>query len=407
MVVGIALVGAGFYAVVHGHFLGLVVQRTLGPYSDTLAEHGFASDDPDIWQRMARRHNVVIIVQPPAGEAYAFDSTGHPAIISTETPSVFRHWIRAHRTGPDGTEVIFQFSLFSFSESHMPILAGMLVIIVAVIGSVFWFLQRQIRPLTLLRRGVDAVTQGDFKARVPVIRNDEIGKVATAFNTMTGRVGEMIDDRERLLADVSHELRSPIARMKVALEFMPEGDKRESLARDMREMEQLIAALLEREALRSRADRLEGERFDLRQLAADVVATHAGRGPGVELVEPVRPEPAVVHADPALLRMLIQNLVDNAIKFSHPDSRPVQVSVQSNGGPTGQTVIRVIDDGIGIPSGTADQLFKPFVKGDRSRGHGVGYGIGLSLCQRIVQLHEGTIELRARKPRGTEVVVTL
>jgi len=74
---------------------------------------------------------------------------------------------------------------------------------------------------------------------------------------------------------------------------------------------------------------------------------------------------------------------------------------------TDQVILRVADDGIGIPTGSEEKIFEPFVKLDQARGHGVGYGIGLNLCQRIVQLHGGTIRLLPREPRGTEAVVTL
>jgi signal transduction histidine kinase len=218
---------------------------------------------------------------------------------------------------------------------------------------------------------------------------------------MAGRVGQMINDRERLLADVSHELRSPIARMKVALEFVPQGDKRDSLARDLREMEKLIAVLLEREELRSRAGRLKGEEMDLDALTGEVVAAFAGRVPGVEFVSSGA---VTIHADASLMKLLIQNLLDNAVKFSHPDSRSVVVTLETA---PDQVILRVADDGIGIPTGCEEKIFEPFVKLDQARGHGVGYGIGLNLCQRIVQLHDGTIRLLPREPRGTEAVVTI
>lgn len=182
------------------------------------------------------------------------------------------------------------------------------------------------------------------------MRNDEIGQVAGAFNVMTARVGEMIDDREQLLADVSHELRSPIARMKVALEFMPEGGKRESLARDLVEMEKLIAVLLEREALRSRASRLDTEEVDLDALTGSVVATFADQGPGVEFVSSGT---VTIPVDPAMIKLLVQNLIDNAVKFSRPDSRPIGVRLEPA---ATEVVLRIADDGIGIPDGTEEHL---------------------------------------------------
>ena len=399
VMVAVAVTGAVFYALVNNHYLGLILSRTLGPYSDALAEHVFANPDPEVWRRIAARHDVVIVVEPPDGDPVAFDADGEPLSAIPALP--LHGGLRAVRTAPDGTRVTIHWRLWTFQESHVPLLSGLLIMVVSVVGSAFWFLQKQLKPLAWLRTGVEAVARGDFKTRVPVVRDDEIGQVAGAFNEMATRVGKMIDDRERLLADVSHELRSPIARMKVALEFMPEGDKRDALARDLREMEKLIRVLLEREELRSRAGPLEGEEIDLASVVGEVVAGFADQGPGVELVSK---HPATIHADPALTKLLVQNLVDNAVKFSGPDSGPVVVTLETE---TDQLVLRVADDGIGIPAGSAEQVFEPFVKLDRARGHGVGYGIGLNLCQRIVQLHGGTIRLLQRESRGTEAVVTL
>jgi len=399
VIVGVAVVGAIFYGMVNNHFLGLILSRTLGPYSDALAEHVFANPDPGLWQKMAKRHGVMILVESPSGESVAFGAQGER--LPLNSPELQQSEIRSIRTAADGTKVTFYWKVWSFRESHLVLLAGLVIMILSVVGSAFWFLQRQLKPLAWLQTGVEAVARGDFKARVPIVRNDEIGQVAGAFNAMASRVGQMIDDRERLLADVSHELRSPIARMKVALEFVPEGDKRDALDRDLREMEKLIAVLLEREELRSRSGRLEGEQVDLDALTGEVVAAFADRGPGVKFVSGGA---LTIHADPALMKLLIQNLLDNAVKFSRPDSRPVVAKLETA---TDQVILRVADDGIGIPTGSEEKIFEPFVKLDQARGHGVGYGIGLNLCQRIVQLHGGTIRLLPREPRGTEAVVTL
>jgi two-component system OmpR family sensor kinase len=225
--------------------------------------------------------------------------------------------------------------------------------------------------------------------------------VAAAFNEMAARVGEMIASRERLLADVSHELRSPLARMKVALALLPEHDKRAALERDLREMEAQTTAPLERERLRSSPGAIELRELDLTALAAEVVAAFRDMGPGVEL-ETGEPTPLV--ADPASMRLLLQNLVDNAVKFSAPGSAPVIVRL---GKQVREVVLEVIDDGVGMPEGPTERLLEPFVKGDRARGHHVGFGLGLNLCQRAAELHRGRIALHPRQPRGTRVIVTL
>jgi len=96
----------------------------------------------------------------------------------------------ATRTGPDGTRVTFYWAAISLRDSHLPLLAALLVMVLGIVGSTFWLLQRQIKPLAWLRTGVEAVAQGDFETRVPVVRDDEIGQAAEAFNTMARRVGQ-------------------------------------------------------------------------------------------------------------------------------------------------------------------------------------------------------------------------
>jgi len=395
--VGIALLGAAFYALANAHFVSTVLSRTLGPYTDALAEGGFAQGDPEIWQKIAAQHRVSILVEPVDGVVEAFDDRGQPA----EPGALERAGVRAPREGPDGTRVTFYWSLSTLPESHLPQLGGLVVMVVLVVGSAYWFLRQQLRPLEALRGGVDSVAKGDFAARVPVVREDEIGQVAEAFNSMAERVGGMIDDRERLLADVSHELRSPIARMKVAVELLPEGGRSEDLRRDLTEMETLIGVLLDRERLRWRTGRLELQRVDLDAIASDVVDSYAGRDPGIELVSPGKVE---IRGDSELVKLLIQNLLDNALKFSLPGSEAVRVSLETR---DGQATLRVADDGVGLPPGGEERLFDPFVKGDPARGHHAGYGLGLNLCQRIVDLHGGAIRLLPREPRGCCAEVTL
>ncbi len=399
VIVGAGFAGAVLYGALNGRYLTTIVHRTLGPYSDALAAHVFADSYPKTLRRLAMNHRVTIILNPAAGEVVAFDPQGEE--LSTSDTDRSYGQISASRADANGNQVVFYWNLGSSWTNHLPLLAGFVIMLAAVVGSAFWFLQRQLKPLARLHSGVNAVARGELDSRVPVVRNDEIGQISAAFNIMTNRVGEMITDRERLLADVSHELRSPIARMKVALEFMPEGSKKETLARDLKEMGNLVTALLEREELRSRVDQFEGEDTELRPIIAEVITAVANRQPEVEFDSNFD---VWLSADPVLVKLLIKNLVDNAIKFSLPDSRPIIIKLEVE---KENIILRVIDDGIGIPTGSEERVFEPFVKLDRARGHRVGYGIGLNLCQRIVKLHGGTICLQARQPRGTEVVVTL
>ncbi len=402
--VALAIVIAGlailFSVAVNRKLVWDAMEGTVRGYSQTLANHILASSDPALWQSVARQHQVALLVQTPDLER-AYGPDGEPvsahAVLSSRLGIV-----PIDISGEGGSRVFFSWNLRHFARLHDPLVMWHLLLLIPVIGATYWFQRSQLRPLQWLRKGVDAVGQGDFKARVPVVRMDEIGQVATAFNQMTRQVEQMVADRERLLADVSHELRSPLSRVKVALELMPESDKRQSIQGDVREMERLISVLLERERLTALTGRLAAKPVDLVSLTRQVADTFSSREPGV--VFSARRESLIAEADADLVRLLIQNLIENAIKFSLPDSRPVQVSVEPA---EGAAELVIADDGPGIAVGDAAEIFKPFVKLDPARGHRTGYGLGLNLCWRIVQAHGGTIRMLPNGERGNQAVVRL
>ena len=212
----------------------------------------------------------------------------------------------------------------------------------------------------------------------------------------------MIRARDQLLLDVSHELRSPLTRMKVALELLPEGDKRQRIAADVAEMESMITELLELERLREGRG-LRRERRDLVPLLREVVESFQDRPPGARFMTTAAEIQAEVDGDK--IRTVIRNLLENAIKYSLSESLPVEVAVQDD---AGEITIRVTDDGPGIPEEDLANLFEPFYRVDRSRSKkSGGYGLGLSICKRIAEAHGGGITVANRAPRGAVFTLTL
>lgn len=399
----VVMIAIIFFHAMRGDIFEAAFQSPLKDWSATVAGH--IGSDPARAQAVARTHQVGIIIHTTDGR-FAFGPDGKPAEADEllEDTSRFRR-IDVHiQHGTQMQQLHYSFMLDKeqFDDNRNPLLITLVVLLLITIGLAYAIQLHLLRPLKWLRSGVDAVSGGDFSTRVPVVRNDEIGKVARSFNQMTGRVQQMMDDRERLLADVSHELRSPLARIKVALELLPEGEKRDAIAQDIREMESLTTALLEREQIRNQASQVSPERINLVTIAAEVIDGFNNTPPGVQLNVP--PQKLDINGDEALVKILIQNLVENAVKFSLPDSSPVEVGLLD----TGEGVqITVDDDGTGIPADLAKKIFEPFVKLNPARGHRAGYGLGLNLCQRIVQAQGGSIEIQQREPRGTRMLVSL
>lgn len=282
------------------------------------------------------------------------------------------------------------------------ILAAMAAALSAVLAAAYFFIRRVLKPLRTLETGVEALTAGRLDHRVPEAGDDELRDLAAAFNTMAGRLSELLNSKERLLLDMSHELRSPITRVKVQLEFLQDEEIREALRADVVEMEAMVTAILEEARLRTAAAALNLEKVEMAELIRSVAAEFKDRSPGTvcEVLEP-----APVRADRQKMRTVLRNLLDNALKNTPAGGDPVAVSMNRN--KDGVAII-IADRGEGIPEAALPHLFEPFFRADSSRSRKTGgYGLGLSLCKAIIDAHKGRIEVTSRVGSGTQVTVTL
>ncbi len=298
------------------------------------------------------------------------------------------------RDTPEGK---FLFSAFPDETMMMGWLVTLLVVVALVLFGAFVTIRWILRPLRDLARGVRAISAGDLTYRVPEYRTDELGRLTRAFNHMSGRIQTMLAARERLLLDVSHELRSPLTRIKVALEFLPPDDTRSLLRNDVEEMERMITEILENARLHSRFGRLDKSAFDLRELLEELLPEYDSRAPGVRLAH--FPNEVPLFADPEQVSTVMRNLITNALKYTPADSAPVEISVEMQ--PL-QTVIHVRDFGQGIAKDELELIFEPFYRTDRSRNKNTGgYGLGLSLCKAIMEAHDGSIAVNSVVNAGT------
>jgi signal transduction histidine kinase len=187
----------------------------------------------------------------------------------------------------------------------------------------------------------------------------------------------------------------------VTLEFLPADEQRARLAGDITEMERMVTALLELERLRMGRG-IVTAREDLTAMLREVGQTMEDHPPGVRVVSP--PQAIFADVDGEKIRIVLRNLVENAIKYSLPDSGPVEMTIVEN---AETVVVRVTDDGVGIPDSDAERVFEPFFRVDRSRSKGTGgYGLGLSICKRIMEAHGGSIALERGRVRGASFLLT-
>lgn len=288
--------------------------------------------------------------------------------------------------------------------------------------SMFWFIQPQhlwilgmvvllcyglalhlTSPVRTLQRAVDRFGKGDLSARAPATRRDELGQLARTFNQMAGRIQMLVTAERRLLMDISHELRSPLARLSVAIELARTNceESQTPLDRIQKEADRLAALVGELlEVTRAEADpanrKLEPVRLDelLTGIVDDSRIEADAHGCVLHLDVQRR---LATDGDPELLRRAIENVVRNAIRYSPPDAA-IDVSLR-DAEAAGWARITVRDRGPGVPENTLALLFEPFyrVDSDRNRDSG-GVGLGLSIARRAIELHQGRIKATNAAP---------
>jgi two-component system, OmpR family, sensor kinase len=289
------------------------------------------------------------------------------------------------------------------------VITGVALLGVVLVMSIA-FARSLARPLQTLEAVAAAFGRGDHDARTGLRRSDEIGAVAVAFDDMADRVNQLVQSQRELMGNVSHELRTPLSRMRVALDLVAEGDAAMARAvmseieRDVLELEVLVDDVLTSTRLDLVAQPLRVETVD----PADIVRSAEQRARTLGSRHPIRVTMPLglrpIAADPALLRRALDNLLDNARKYSDPGS-PIDVRVREDGA---ALVIEIEDRGIGIATGELESIFTPFFRADRSRHRGTGgVGLGLSLARKIAEAHGGAIRARSSLGRGTVMRVEL
>jgi signal transduction histidine kinase len=269
------------------------------------------------------------------------------------------------------------------------------------------------RPVERLTEGSRRLAGGDLSYRVPQPRHwrrwrraDQLTELTRAWNEMAERVEGLVRGHKELLANVSHELRSPLARLRVALELMPRQAasqaRLEQMEADLGELDALIETLLTSSRLEASGLPTELGRVDVAALFAQLVE-RARRDPltaGQELR--ARPgEALALTADGALLLRALWNLIENAAKYGAP---PITLAAEARGG---DVVFSVRDEGPGIPAAERERVFTPFYRAGGAAPRR-GFGLGLTLARRIAEVHGGTIRIDdGDGGRGCKVTLTL
>ncbi len=300
----------------------------------------------------------------------------------------------------DGTALVFDperdSTRLNLPRFVVPLAFTMLFVPLAVLS--LWGARMLTAPLRRLAEAADRFAI-DLDA-TPLAQQGpaEIRTLAHAFNAMKTRIRQLVESRSRMLAAVSHDLRTPLTRLRLRAEALADGEDKERTLRDVVAMDRMIGHALS--YLRDQASPSARERVDLATLLESICDDFADTGRPASYHGPRN---VVLDCEPDLMTRAISNLVDNALKFGHV----AKVSLDTRS--SAEVVIRVEDEGPGIPDEAKFMVFEPFSRGDEARGapETEGFGLGLAIARQIVERHGGQITLHDRQPNGLCVQVVL
>jgi len=350
---------------------------------------------------------------------YLVDANDHD-VVSGEDRTSLVHARRGPLGGPpetDGRLVIVEgtpnapyrllilapppFNVWSFVPYY--------VLILAAVALLCWLIALTIvRPIRQLAGAVDRFGSGDLATRIPAPRSDEVGDLARVFNRMAERIETLVTAERRLLQDISHELRSPLARLHLAIELArTAADRDTASARIQKEVDRLttlVETLIEMTRAEGDPATRKSQPVQLAAVVEDVVQSCNLEAQARRCRIVVSGDPGgTVSGDPELLRRAVENILRNAIRYA-PEGSDIDLRMDHR---NAIAHISVRDDGPGVPEEVLPRLAQPFFRADDSRDSATGgVGLGLAIAQRAILLHHGSLSAENAHP-GLRVTLTV
>lgn len=381
------------------------------------------------------------VEQEPGPTVFAVDESGHDVLDRSISPELLAR-ARELQSSPRGPASVREvtdperhhYLVFSLARSALglpppylrdhppgprgglrgrPPLAGIIATLLASLATALALAWYVARPIRSLRTAFDAVAAGDLDVRVaPLIgsRQDELADLGRDFDRMAGRLQSSMNGQRRLLHDVSHEMRSPLARLQAAtglirLKYGSQDSTVERIEEEIMRIDGLVGDLLKLSRLE--AGELGGpeEQVDMLDLVREVIIDANFEAQALGRTVTWQDETAaIVCGRPEMLHGAIENVVRNALKHA-PASAEVRIETSIDAKHARYT-LRVLDRGPGVPAHELPSLFTPFFRATDARGTN-GYGLGLAIAQRSIEAHGGTINASNRPEGGLAVVITL
>ncbi|MBC85727.1 MAG: hypothetical protein CL677_01000 [Bdellovibrionaceae bacterium] len=366
-----------------------IFNQNIGEYARMLAEQIGSPPDPNVAMAIHRRTNLLILVKGPSGTVYIPDRL---TFLGEE------RFFKRHRF----VSVPYGGHVFQFKVPHMDHYEGdgiwiMLAVILGILVFSYHKVKKTFKPLEDLGRVAEQVAQGNFKVKINDEGHGELSQLAVAINDMTVQLSNRFESMRRLLRAVSHEVRTPLTSMRIAIESVDDEKTKRLLIEDIKQLDDLTFHLLEQERLRESPDALVKERLNLSDLIKETIKAFDGERIKTQLEDEV-----FLEADRSRMVLVVRNLVKNALKYGGDKDIEIHLSQSDK-----EVQLTVRDFGPGMDPALIERVGEAFLRADQSRDRSSGgVGLGLSLVDTIVHTHRGKMTLTNKSP-GLQVEISL
>ena len=296
--------------------------------------------------------------------------------------------------------------LFYLAIDYIPpaeinnLLFAFILAILFIVG-LYFFIHRYLRPVQLMKNRIEALEEGDLKSKIEIIGEDELADLSYSMNQLIMDINILLENKHQLLLEVSHELRSPLARMQLLIAMMPEHKNLTKLKEEVEFLEGMIGNLLFSDRLSLPYSKLDLQKFSTQDIIGKVMDMFPTNRDRVKIDNNIPDEQ--VYIDETKFSLALRNLLDNAFKYSKPqDNADIKLTIVKNDG----IEFQVKDSGIGISKADINKITQPFFQANQTVST-KGFGLGLTICKKIIESHKGRLSISSEPEEGSLFILHL
>ena len=274
-----------------------------------------------------------------------------------------------------------------------------IILSILFIISLYFFISKYLRPVQLMKNRIESLEAGDLKSKIDIIGEDELADLSQSMNQLIEDINVLLENKHQLLLEVSHELRSPLARMQLLIAMTPKHKNIEKLKEEIDFLEGMINNLLLSDRLSLPYSKLDLGEYTTREIINKVVEMFPTKGQKIKIENHIPNE--IINVDETKFILALRNLLDNAFKYSK-DNLDVELIVRKND----DIKFEVRDKGIGVPKESIQKLTTPFFQADQTVSV-KGFGIGLTICKKVIEAHKGGLSIESKKGIGSTFILHL